>query len=323
MLDLTKLPSKAPEYDLTTLFEAGCHFGHQKNKWHPKMRSFIYMEKDGIHIFDLAKTASQLQLAYNALYQMGLAGKNVVIVGTKRSVRDIVSQAAQDSGMLYITARWLGGLFTNWDQVKLSLKKLITTEDKLKSGGFKGYTKYEILQIEEEVMRLDRFFGGIRGLEKLPDCIIVIDPNHEKIAIKEAGHVGVPVIALVDSNGNPDLVDIAIPANDDAPASVTLIVTELTKAYQQGRTDGGIKLKPTETTKPTIPASVVVKSVDKKPELAVVVEDGKVQTQPTQKAESTTPKTKPTKSVKPAKPAKSVTEAKTAKTTKVTKTKKE
>ncbi len=260
MLDLTKLPSKAPEYDLTALFEAGCHFGHQKNKWHPKMRSFIYMEKDGIHIFDLAKTASQLQLAYNALYQLGLEGKNVVMVGTKRSVRDIVAKTAQDSGMLYITARWLGGLFTNWDQVKLSLKKLITTEEKLKSGGFKGYTKYEILQIEEDVIRLDRFFGGIRGLEKLPDCVVVIDPNHETIAVKESRHVNVPVIALIDSNGNPDLVDIAIPANDDSPASVALIVAELTKAYQQGRADGGVKLKPTGQTvsgdkAPVIPAS--------------------------------------------------------------------
>ena len=305
MLDLTKLPSKAPEYDLTALFEAGCHFGHQKNKWHPKMRSFIYMEKDGIHIFDLAKTASQLQLAYNALYQLGLEGKTVVMVGTKRSVRDIVTQSAQDSGMLYITARWLGGLFTNWDQVKLSLKKLITTEDKLKSGGFKGYTKYEILQIEEDVIRLDRFFGGIRGLEKLPDCIVVIDPNHETIAVKEAHHVGVPVIALIDSNGNPDLVDIAIPANDDAPASVALIVAELTKAYQQGRADGGIKMKTVPQasgapTTPVIPASTVIKTAVEKTPSDVVIKDGKVAVVATETKVAKTVKTKsaPVKSIK-------------------------
>ncbi len=311
MLDLTKLPNKAPEFDLTALFEAGCHFGHQKNKWHPKMRQFIFMEKDGIHLIDLAKTAAQLQLAYNALYQMGVEGKNVVIVGTKRSVRDIVTQKATASGMMYITARWLGGLFTNWDQVKQSLKKLLSTEEKLKTGGFKGYTKYEILQKEEEVKRLDRFFGGIRQLEKLPDCLVVIDPSHEAIAVKEAHNVGVPIIAMIDTNANPELTDIAIPANDDAVASVDFIVSALTEAYSAGKNESGVKGKtPAQSTAqaaPMIPASQPVVKAEVKPqsektETKAVKEDKIVK--------ETVAKKTDTKAVKPVKP----TQAKPTKT---------
>ncbi len=234
-IDLSKLPDKAPEYDLRNLLEAGCHFGHQKNKWNPQMDEFIYTQKDGVHIFDLAKTAEQLQTAYNFMYQMGRKGKKVVIVGTKRQAREVVRKTAEESGMLYITSRWLGGFLTNWDQIKKSLNRMKTLEENFKKGEYDVYTKYEQAQLKKELTRLRRFFEGLRELKGTPDAIFVIDPSREDIAVKEAEMTGVPTVAIVDSNGNPDMVDIPIPANDDAIKSVTFLVEEMGKAYLAGK----------------------------------------------------------------------------------------
>ncbi len=235
MLDLTNLPKKAPEYDLADLLEAGCHFGHQKRKWHPKMKPFIYMEKDGVHIFDLAKTASQLQVAYDFAYQLGKEGKTMVFVGTKRQTREVVKDAATKAGILSISSRWLGGLLTNWDQVRLSINRMTFIEDGLKNDKFKGYTKYERGQIEKELGRLARFFEGIRALKTKPDCLFILDPVKEKNALAEAVKMGVPVIALADSNADPTEIDVAIPANDDAVRSVTFIVDQVAAGYMAGR----------------------------------------------------------------------------------------
>lgn len=236
MQDISTLPNKAPEYDLTALLEAGCHFGHQKRKWHPKMKPFIYMEKDGVHIFDLEKTAAQLQQAYNYAYELGKTGKTMIVVGTKRQVKDVVKTAAKNAGLFYMTSRWLGGLLTNWDQVRLSIKRMTEIESGLKTDKFKGYTKYERNQLEKELNRLERFFDGVRDLKTKPDCIFVIDPIREKNAVAEAAKMDVPVMALADSNADPSLVSaVVIPANDDAVKSVELIVGEVTKAYAAGR----------------------------------------------------------------------------------------
>ncbi|KKT79052.1 MAG: 30S ribosomal protein S2 [Parcubacteria group bacterium GW2011_GWF2_44_8] len=235
MLDLSLIPKQAPEYDLALLLEAGCHFGHQRHKWHPKMAEYIYMEKDGVHIFDLAKTAAQLQDAYNYVYQLGKTGKSLVFVGTKRSIRDVVKTAAVESGAMFITSRWLGGLLTNWDQVKLSLKRMVFLEEGLKNDSFKGYTKFERMQFEKELGRLIRFFDGVRSLKDKPDCLFVVDPAREKNAVSEATKVGVPVIGLADSNSDPTPLSIAIPANDDAVKSVELITAEIAKAYLAGK----------------------------------------------------------------------------------------
>jgi small subunit ribosomal protein S2 len=235
MLDVTALPKHAPEYDLQQLLEAGCHFGHQARRWHPAMKEWIYMEKEGVHIFDLAKTAQQLQTAYDFMFELGRTGKTVIFVGTKRQAREIVKTAADDAGALHITSRWLGGLFSNWDQVSKSLKRMMTIEEGLKTDAFKGYTKFERVQLEKEQNRLERFFAGIRSLKQLPDCIFVIDPSREKNALIEARLVGVPIIALIDSNADPRLVDLPIPANDDAVTSIQLIVNEMAKAYKAGK----------------------------------------------------------------------------------------
>lgn len=235
MLDLKNLPAKAPEYDLTALLEAGCHFGHQKRKWHPKMNPFIYMEKDGVHIFDLAKTAEQLQAAYNYAFQMGKEGKTMIFVGTKRQVKELVKDAASKAGILSITSRWLGGLLTNWEQVRLSIKRMTEIEDGLKTDKFKGYTKYERGQIEKELGRLARFFDGIRSLKTKPDCLFIVDPVREKNALAEAVKMGVPVIALADSNADPTDIDVVVPANDDAVRSVKFIVDQVAAGYAAGR----------------------------------------------------------------------------------------
>lgn len=234
-IDPSKLPDKAPQYDLRELLEAGVHFGHQIKKWHPKMAEYIYMEKDGVHIFDLAKTAEQLRLAYNYLYDLGQKGKTVIFVGTKRQARDIVKEKATEAGALYITSRWLGGTLTNWDQVKKSIKRMNDLETGLQSGAYSGYTKYEQVQLEKELARLQRFFVGIRSLSKMPDAIVVVDPTREDNVIKEAETVDIPVLGLADSNADPRVLAIAIPGNDDAMSSISLIVTELTKAYGEGR----------------------------------------------------------------------------------------
>lgn len=235
MIDFSKLPDKAPEFDLRDLLEAGCHFGHQARKWHPKMAEYIHMEKDGIHIFDLAKTAEQLRKAYNYAYHLGSKKKTLVMIGTKRQAKELVKAAATDAGALYITSRWLGGMLTNWNQVNKSLKRMVKIENGLKSGEFDSYTKFERVQLEKEMNRLARFFDGIRSLKEAPDALFVVDPVRESIVIKEAQIKGVPTIALIDSNGDPREVDIAIPANDDAMGSIKLVVEAIAAGYKAGK----------------------------------------------------------------------------------------
>jgi len=234
-IDLQKLPEQAPEYDLSQLLEAGCHFGHLVRRGHPKMLEWIYMAKDGVHIFDLAKTAQQLQHAYNYAYQLGKEKKVLVLVGTKRQVKETLKELGDKPGIMYITSRWLGGLLTNWEQVSKSLKRMLKIESGLEGGTYDNHTKYERVQLEKEAGKLDRFFGGLRELKGIPDALFVIDPEREKIAIKEANALGVPVMALADSNADPRTLDLVIPANDDAQRSVNLIIGEIVKAYQAGQ----------------------------------------------------------------------------------------
>lgn len=235
MLDITSLPNVAPEYDLRDLLEAGCHFGHQARRWHPKMAKWIYTEKDGVHIFDLAKTAAQLQIAYNYAYQLGKNNKTLVIVGTKKQAREVIKEIAVPAGMMTITSRWLGGLLTNWDQVNKSLRRMVEIERGLAEGKFDKYTKRERVLLDKERVRLERFFGGIRELKGKPDALFIIDPGREKVVVLEAEKVGVPMMALVDSNTDPTKIDIAVPANDDAVRSITFITQAIVDGYTAGK----------------------------------------------------------------------------------------
>lgn len=234
-IDFSKLPHKAPEYDLRDLLEAGCHFGHQRNKWNPKMDEYIYADKEGFHIFDLAKTAQQLQLAYNYFYKLGKENKKVIMVGTKRQAREIVEEVAQQSGMMYITSRWLGGFLTNWDQINKSLKKLNDMEAKFKAGEYDAFTKFEQAQLKKEMTRLDRFFEGVRELKSLPDALFVVDPMREKITVKEAAVTETPIVGVADTDADPDDLDILIPANDDAAKSIQFVVEQIGAAYLAGQ----------------------------------------------------------------------------------------
>lgn len=237
LFDLNALPDKAPEYDLTELFEAGCHFGHQVEKWNPKMGKYIFTQKGGVHIFDLEKTAAQLKLAYNAAYALGKNGKTLIVVGTKRQARDTVTKTCSENNVPYIASRWLGGLMTNWDQVKKSLTRMTEIENGLQSGKFDRYTKYERLQLEKEQGRLERFFNGIRDLKQLPDALFIIDVRKEKNVINEANSMDVFTIGLVDSNSDPTKVDLPIPANDDGQKSLELIIDTIVAGYTAGKKD--------------------------------------------------------------------------------------
>lgn len=244
MIDTNNLPNVAPEFDLRELLEAGCHFGHDASHWHPKMAQWIYMEKDGVHIFDLQKTAEQLKIAYNYFYDLGMKGKTVVFVGTKRQAREALEENVPKAGAFYITSRWLGGLLTNWEQVGKSLKRMVELEEGLAGDKFSKYTKYEQSQFEKKKNRIGRFFDGLRGMKDLPAALFIIDPRKEQNAIHEATITNIPMVGLADSNANPTALDIVIPANDDGRSSIEYIVGKLTEAYAKGK-EAGAKGKKT------------------------------------------------------------------------------
>ncbi len=235
MIDLKNLPQQAPDFDLQELLEAGAHFGHQARKWHPKMKPWIYAEKDGVHIFDLAKTAEQLKHAYNFAYDLGSKGKTLVIIGTKKQAREVMNEVVIPSGVMYIISRWLGGLLTNWEQVGKSLRRMLDIEKGLKEGKFDAYTKRERVILDKERQRQERFFGGIRDLKTKPDALFIIDPSREKVAVLEASRNNIPMMALIDSNTNPDPIDLPIPANDDAVRSIQYIVKAVVAGYLAGK----------------------------------------------------------------------------------------
>ena len=229
--------TKNPEFDLQEMLELGCHFGHKASKWHPKMAEYIYGEKDGIHLFDLPKVAGLLEEAYSYVYKLAKEGKTMVLVGTKKQAREVIKEAALDASCFYINARWMGGMLTNWPQVSKSIKRMEEIREGLATDRYKGYTKYERVQLEKEQIKLERFFGGLRGLKSKPDCIFVIDPKKERITVAEANNVDVPVIALIDSDSDPRPVQFVLPGNDDAVKSIKFFVDQITAAYKAGRAD--------------------------------------------------------------------------------------
>ena len=232
----TKAQTTLPEIDLQEMFEAGVHFGHKISDWHPKMAPFIYGSEGGVHIFDLAKTAEQLQLVCQRFYELAKEGKTLLMVGTKRSSREIIKEAASEMGCFYIVSRWMGGLLTNFDQLQKSIQRMNDIEKGLESGKFDKYTKYERLQLDKEKTRLERFFVGLQGLKGKPDCVFVVDPEKEKIVVRESLSEGVELIAIADSNADPRKIDLVIPANDDSSKSIKYIVNCLKTAYNAGKT---------------------------------------------------------------------------------------
>lgn len=216
------------------LLDAGAHFGHQVRRWNPKMDEFIWSNRDGVHIFDLMVTAQKLDEACEFLCRMASEGKKIVLVGTKRQASEIVKETAMKAGFFYVTERWMGGTITNWDQMKTRIKKLVDMKEKREKGEFKKYTKREQVMFDREIDRLERFFGGLVGLDRQPDVLFVVDTHKERIAVREARNKKMTIVGLVDTNADPSLVDYVIPANDDAVRSIKLVVEAVGKALEAG-----------------------------------------------------------------------------------------
>lgn len=221
------------EISLKDLLEAGCHFGHQTTRWNPKMKPYIFTARDRIHIFDLVKTKEGLTRAVAFAKTIASEGGQIIFVGTKRQAQEIVRQSAQKVNMPYITERWIGGLITNWDQIKKRLDFLADLKSGKASGRFKERTKKENLLIDREIVKLERIFGGIANLTGLPKAIFVADAKKDSGALTEARKRGIKSIAIVDTNANPDLADFVIPANDDATKSIQLIVDVIAEAVEE------------------------------------------------------------------------------------------
>ncbi len=222
-----------PEFSMRQLLDAGVHFGHQAHRWNPKMSRYIFGERNGIHIMDLSKT---VPLLHNALVQVSdivAKGGRVLFVGTKRQASDIVSQYASESAQYYINHRWLGGTLTNWQTVSKSIRRLRKLE-KLLDGEAKGLTKKEQLQLTREKEKLDRALGGIKDMGGVPDLIFIVDVNKEAIAVKEAKRLKIPIMAVVDSNCDPDVVDFPFPGNDDAGRAIALYCDLVSRAVIDG-----------------------------------------------------------------------------------------
>ena len=224
------------KYNLTVsmkdLFDAGCHLGHKISKTHPKARKNIYIAKDGIEIIDLAKTSSALEKACNYVYNAKRNGKTICLVGTKRQAKEVIKRIALDSSVPYVTERWLGGTITNWEQIKKNIKRLKDLKEGMAKGKFTENTKKELGEFKKEIIRLERIVGGLESADKLFDILFVVDTGFEKTAIKEATLRGIKTIAISDTDSNPQLVDFAIPANDDNVKSVNIIVEELGRAIK-------------------------------------------------------------------------------------------
>ena len=214
---------KLPE--LIELLQAGCHFGHKKSGWNPRMKQYIYEERNGIHIIDLVKTQELLKKAVEELEKLSNTG-NILIVGTKGQAASIVQNIALEKGAFYVNRRWPGGLFTNFETIRRSIQNLVKMEEEIAQGG-KDLVKKEVLMMEKEIAKLNMIYKGIKFMDKIPTAIIVIDSKVEKIAVREANRVGIPIISMVDTNSNPDLITHSIPANDDSLKSITLIMNVL------------------------------------------------------------------------------------------------
>jgi small subunit ribosomal protein S2 len=223
-----------PDFSMRQLLEAGVHFGHQTHRWNPKMAQYIYGARNNIHIIDLSQTVPMLHNALKQVSDVVAKGGRVLFVGTKRQASDIVSDAAQRSAQYYVNARWLGGMLTNWKTISNSISRLRKLDEILAGGDASGFTKKERLNLDREREKLNKALGGIKDMGSTPDLMFVIDTNKEAIAIQEAKRLGIPVVAVIDSNCDPDLIDFPIPGNDDAARAIQLYCDLIAKAAIDG-----------------------------------------------------------------------------------------
>ena len=216
------------------LLEAGCHFGHLKRKWNPAMAPYIFMERNGIHIIDLNKTALKIDEAAEALKNIAKSGRKVLFVGTKKQAQEVVAAKAQEVAMPYITERWAGGMLTNFPTIRKAVKKMSNIDKMMTDGTFDNISKREKLQITRQREKLEKNLGSIADLTRLPSAIFVVDVMKEHIAVAEANRLGIPVFGIVDTNSNPNNIDFVIPANDDATKAIDVILTAVCDAIKEG-----------------------------------------------------------------------------------------
>ena len=221
-----------PNFD--QLLEAGCHFGHLKRKWNPAMAPYIFMERNGIHIIDLYKTAAKLEEAANALKGIAKSGKKVLFVATKKQAKQVIADHAESVGMPYVIERWPGGMLTNFPTIRQAVKKLSALDQMSQDGTFDNLSKREKLQIARQRAKLEKTLGSIADLNRLPSALFVVDVLKEHIAVAEANRLGIPVFAMVDTNSDPSNIDYVIPANDDASKSIELILDTVCAAMKEG-----------------------------------------------------------------------------------------
>lgn len=217
------------------LLEAGVHFGHQTRRWNPKMATYIFTERNGIYIIDLQKTVKKVEEAYNFVRDLATEGQTLLFVGTKKQAQEAVKEEAQRCEMFFVNERWLGGMLTNFQTIQKRISRLRELEDMEAKGTFDVLPKKEVITLRHEMDRLQKFLGGIKNMNKLPGALFVIDPRKERIAIAEARKLGIPIVAIVDTNCDPDEIDYVIPGNDDAIRAVKLLTAKVADAILEGR----------------------------------------------------------------------------------------
>ena len=217
------------------LLEAGVHFGHQTRRWNPKMAPYIFTERNGIYIIDLQKTVKKVEEAYYFIRDIAAAGEDVLFVGTKKQAQDSIKEEAERVGMYYVNARWLGGMLTNFKTIQKRIARLAQINEMETDGTFEALPKKEVIKLIAQREKLEKYLGGIKDMKKLPGAMFIVDPRKEKIAIAEAKKLGIPVVAIVDTNCDPDEVDYVIPGNDDAIRAVKLIASTMADAIIEGK----------------------------------------------------------------------------------------
>jgi small subunit ribosomal protein S2 len=217
------------------LLEAGVHFGHQTRRWNPKMAKYIFTERNGIYIIDLQKTVKMMEQAYNFVRELAANGGTVLFVGTKKQAQEAVKEEALRSDMFYVNHRWLGGTLTNFSTIRKRIERLHELERMEEDGTFDVLPKKEVVLLRKEKAKLEKFLGGIKNMKKLPDAVFIIDPRKERIAVSEARKLGIPIVAIVDTNCDPDEVDYVIPGNDDAIRAVRLFTSKIADAILEGK----------------------------------------------------------------------------------------
>lgn len=217
------------------LLEAGVHFGHQTRRWNPKMKKYIFTERNGIYIIDLQKTVKKVEEAYNWVKELAANGGTILFVGTKKQAQDSVKEEAERCGMFYVNQRWLGGTLTNFATIQKRIQRLKDIERMAEDGTFDVLPKKEVVQLKKEQDRLEKFLGGIKEMKQLPDALFIIDPRKERIAVAEAHKLNIPIVGIVDTNCDPDEIDVVIPANDDAIRAVKLLTSKIADAILEAK----------------------------------------------------------------------------------------